>query len=147
MSDQPVFNIIVKKSEFYEKCNALCNGMSIIITVTEFGYRMEGAGKVMTDKELRRLKRIDLLKILIEQEKELEAAREEVKTLKEELNNRKMQLENAGNIAEAALQVNSFFEAAQKAAQQYLDNVQALSEQQEKKIMEQSKRNKEKTYE
>lgn len=121
--------------------------MSIIITVTEFGYRMEGAGKVMTDKELRRLKRIDLLKILIEQEKELEAAREEVKTLKEELNNRKMQLENAGNIAEAALQVNSFFEAAQKAAQQYLDNVQALSEQQEKKIMEQSKRNKEKTYE
>lgn len=125
----------------------MCNGTSIIITVTESGNKIESAGKVMTDKELRRLKRIDLLKILIEQEKELEAAREEVKALKEELNNRKIKLENVGNIAEAALQVNGFFEAAQKAAQQYLDNVQALSEQQEKKIKEQCTRDKEKTYE
>ncbi len=115
----------------------MCNGKPAIIKVKESGNKLESVGKNMTDKELRRLKRVDLLKILIEQEKELEAARQEVKELKEELNSKKIQLENAGNIAEAALQVNGFFEAAQKAAKQYLDNVQILSEQQEKKIMEQ----------
>ncbi len=131
------FVIIVKKSKFKKKCNGLCNGKPAIIKVKESGNKLESVGKNMTDKELRRLKRVDLLKILIEQEKELEAARQEVKELKEELNSKKIQLENAGNIAEAALQANGFFEAAQKAAKQYLDNVQILSEQQEKKIMEQ----------
>lgn len=40
-------------------------------------------------------------------------------------------LNNAGSIAEAALQVNGVFEAAQKACEQYIDNIKNLSKRQE----------------
>ena len=40
-------------------------------------------------------------------------------------------MDRAGSIAEAALQLNGVFEAAQHAAQQYLDNLQDLYEREE----------------
>mgnify|MGYP002508918071 FL=1 len=42
---------------------------------------------------------------------------------------RAIELEEAGSIAEAAIRINGVFEAAQKAAEQYLMNVRRLSEQ------------------
>lgn len=41
---------------------------------------------------------------------------------------RMIELEEAGNIAEAALRLNGVFEAAQRAAEQYLLNVRSISE-------------------
>ena len=41
---------------------------------------------------------------------------------------REIELEEAGSIAEAALRLNGVFEAAQRAAEQYLVNVRSLSE-------------------
>ena len=70
----------------------------------------------MTDQELKKLHRSDLLELLIAQEKENEQLRGQVKRLEAQLADRKLDLEKAGSIAEASLQLNGVFQAAQDAA-------------------------------
>ena len=82
----------------------------------------------MTDQELRKLSRADLLELLLEQSKENERLREQLRQAEEQLADRKIEIETAGSIAQAALQQNGVFEAAQKAADQYLENIQRLAE-------------------
>ena len=84
----------------------------------------------MTDQELKKLHRSDLLELLIAQEKENEQLRSQVAQLKTRLEDRTIALEQAGSIAEASLQINGVFRAAQDAAAQYLENIQRLSGQQ-----------------
>lgn len=79
----------------------------------------------MTDKELKRLKRVDLLELLIAQSRENERLRKELEETRRELETKELKLEQAGSIAEAALQLNGVFEAAQAAADQYLLSVKA----------------------
>ncbi len=81
----------------------------------------------MTDKELKKLRRGELLEILVAQQRENESLKKHIKKLEAEVQDRRIVLEQAGSIAEAALQLNGVFEAAQAAAQQYLDNIQRLS--------------------
>ena len=75
----------------------------------------------MTDQELKKLHRSDLLELLIAQEKENEQLRSQVAQLKARLEDRTIALEQAGSIAEASLQINGVFQAAQDAASQYLE--------------------------
>lgn len=128
----------------------------------------------MTEKELYKLRKQDLLKLLLTQGQEaakqqeriniltvsLEETEGTVRRLKEKLNekdelieklkerldekderinkmreavrvwraDRRIELEEAGNIAEAALKLNKVFEAAQKAADQYLYNLRQRCE-------------------
>lgn len=77
----------------------------------------------MTKKELRRLSRMDLLEMLLEQSKEVERLQAELETVKKQLNDRRIMEQEAGSIAEAALRLNKVFEAAQQAADQYLENI------------------------
>ena len=60
----------------------------------------------MTNKELRRLKREELLEMLISQSKEVEELRAEVSELKKKLDDRKICLDKAGSIAEASVLLN-----------------------------------------
>ena len=82
----------------------------------------------MTDKELRKLSRAELLEMLIQQSERNEELEAELKKAKTELRNRAITIENAGSLAEAALQINGVFEAADRAAKQYLRNVQRMAE-------------------
>lgn len=84
----------------------------------------------MTDKELKKLSRADLLEILIEQGKEIERLKEIIKNDEQELQSKKIMLNEAGSIAEASLKVNQIFENAQKAADQYLTNINDLKNRQ-----------------
>lgn len=77
----------------------------------------------MTEKELRRLSRMDLLEMLLEQSREVERLQTELETVKKQLQDRRIMEQEAGSIAEAALRLNKVFEAAQQAADQYLENV------------------------
>lgn len=86
----------------------------------------------MTDAELRKLKRTDLLEMLLEQSKENEALKEEVEQLKSQLASREIKINEAGTIAQASFELNGVLEAAQAAAQQYLDNLARLEERKEK---------------
>lgn len=82
----------------------------------------------MTDAELKKLKRHELLQMLLEQSKTLEALRAELEEKNKLLEERRIKLEKSGSIAEAALKLNDIFEAAQAAADQYLYNIKLASE-------------------
>lgn len=86
----------------------------------------------MTDRELRKLNRKDLLELLISQGRERDSLAAELEKTKAALQERQLCVEQAGSIAEAALQLNGVFDAAQAAAQQYLENIRLRSEQIEK---------------
>lgn len=86
----------------------------------------------MTDKELKRLSRGELLEMLIQQSKELERLRKQLDAAESALRNREIAITNAGSIAEAALQLNGVFTAAQDACQQYMENICHLSQNQER---------------
>lgn len=85
----------------------------------------------MTEKEMKKLSRADLLEMLIDQSTEIEALRERVKKAEDALQQKELAINSAGSIAEAALRLNGVFEAAQAASQQYIDNIQALHARQE----------------
>ena len=80
----------------------------------------------MTDKELKKLSRAELLEMLLMQTREVDRLNGKVAELEDRLQQRRLQYENAGDIAQAALQVSGIFEAAQAAADLYLENVTAL---------------------
>ena len=82
----------------------------------------------MKDKELRKLSRKDLLEMLLAQSREVEALKEQLKKSSEKLEDRRIMINNAGSIAEASLRLNGVFEAAQKAAEQYMENLQRQAE-------------------
>lgn len=77
----------------------------------------------MTDKELRRMSRGELLEMLIMQMEENEELKRQLEKAQNELKNRRIIEAEAGSIAEAALRLNGIFEAADQAARQYLENV------------------------
>lgn len=85
----------------------------------------------MTEKELRKLNRAELLELLLELSRENETLREQLRQTEAALADRRLRLDQAGSIAEAALQVSGIFEAAQQAADQYLSSVNELSTRQE----------------
>lgn len=80
----------------------------------------------MTDRELRRLKRQDLLIMLLELEEENIRLKNEIAGLEERLEKRELMVSSAGSVAEASIRVNGVFEAAQAAADQYVENVRRM---------------------
>jgi hypothetical protein len=82
----------------------------------------------MTEKELHKLSRSELLEMLVEQTKKVEILESRLKIAQDELNDRVIRMEKAGNIANAALQLNKVFEAAQAAGDQYILGLKNLYE-------------------
>lgn len=82
--------------------------------------------------EMKKLKRIDLLDMLIEQGKENERLQLELEEALDKLEQREIKINEAGSIAEASLSLSGVFEAAQEAAKKYLENIERLSGEQEK---------------
>ena len=80
----------------------------------------------MNENELRKLKRVDLLELLISQGRENEELRRKLAEAEQKLADRQIKTDEAGSIAEAALRLNGVFEAAQAAADQYLENIKRL---------------------
>lgn len=90
----------------------------------------------MTDREMRKLSRPQLLEMLLVQAKEVSRLREELQQAQTKLDCRQIQIEESGSIAEAALKLNSVFETAQTAADQYLQNIRTLQENTRKRCEE-----------
>lgn len=82
----------------------------------------------MTDKELRKLKRDDLIELLLAQSRAADEREAELNALRQEMENRRIEIAEAGSIAEASLRLNRVFEAAQAAADQYLANFADVEE-------------------
>ena len=77
----------------------------------------------MTDQELRRLSRADLIDIIYTLQQQKEQAEQQLAQAQAQLQDRQLRLASAGSIAEAALSLNGVFDAAQAAADQYLQAV------------------------
>ena len=82
----------------------------------------------MTDKELKRLSRLELLELLVAQGREMDQLQRQLDEATAVLEDRRIKQENVGSIAEAALSLNGVFESAQKAAEQYLHNARLIEQ-------------------
>lgn len=82
----------------------------------------------MTEKELKHLNRAELLELLLAQMEENEKLKKRLQKAQAALKDRRIEIEDAGTLAEAALRLNGIFEAADRAARQYLENVRRVSE-------------------
>ena len=80
----------------------------------------------MTEKELHKLKRAELLEMMLAQSREIEVLRARIEELETKLADREIRIRESGSIAEAALKLNGIFEAAQAASDQYLENIRRL---------------------
>ena len=82
----------------------------------------------MTDKEFKRLTRAQLIDIIYQLQLQIDKLNEQNGALEMELKDKRLRLSNAGNIAEAALEINNCFRSAQDAAEQYLNEIKLLQE-------------------
>lgn len=88
----------------------------------------------MNEKQLRKLSRLELLELLVAKSQEVDQLKAELDEANAKLASRKIQLEETGDIAKAALALNGVFEAAQAAADQYLENIQMIYQMQAARI-------------
>lgn len=90
----------------------------------------------MTAKELKRLRRSDLLEMLLTLRKENDELREQLDQAREQLKNRDIEIARSGSLAEASLRLNGIFEATQAACEQYVDVVRRRMYAEEEKTRE-----------
>lgn len=76
----------------------------------------------MTEKELKKLNRYQLLELLLAQTERADGLEQKVEQLQAQLDERELRFARLGSIAEASVCVSGVFEAAQKAADLYLES-------------------------
>ncbi len=84
----------------------------------------------MEKKDLKKLNRAQLLELLIALAKENKALKEQLEKADARLQDKEIRTKEAGSIAQASLQLNSVFEAAQNAADQYIENLKRMETEQ-----------------
>ena len=85
----------------------------------------------MTDREFKRLSRPQLIDIIYQFQLQIDTLTEKNQALEQALEDRRLRLSDAGNIADAALELNDCFRSAQNAAEQYLKEIKAIREETE----------------
>lgn len=84
-------------------------------------------------KKLRRLNRAELLELLLAESRETERLKQKLERAEVALTDRNIRIAESGNLANAVLSVNGIMEAAQAAAQQYLENIQRMQQETEER--------------
>lgn len=85
----------------------------------------------MDRKDVKRLTRLELIELLAQQSAEIDRLNSELEEAKRQLEKRKLVCEKTGNIAQAALEINGVFEAAQKAVDQFLMSAGVAADEQQ----------------
>ena len=73
--------------------------------------------------DLTKLKKQDILKIMVEQGEEIDRLKTRIAELEQELGQIEINKDKVGSIAEASLAVTRIFDEADKAARIYLENI------------------------
>jgi len=81
----------------------------------------------MTEKDLKKLNRKQLLELLLKQTEHSEMLQQRLDEAERKLADRTLMESEAGSIAEASLKLNGVFEAAEAAANQYVQNIKKLA--------------------
>lgn len=74
------------------------------------------------------MSKLELVELLAEQEREIQSLRQQLEEKEKLIEERTLRFEEFGNLAQAALAVNEVFEAAQRAADQYVDSIKTMFE-------------------
>lgn len=82
----------------------------------------------MTDKEFKRLSRAQLMDIIYQLQLEVDTLKNQNLQLEKDLADKRLRIENAGNLAQAALEISNCFQSAQNAAELYLGEIKTLRE-------------------
>ena len=82
----------------------------------------------MKQKEVKRLSRRELVDIIYQLKKNEQAMQEEVDALKQQLEDKRLRIAEAGTIANAAVDIAQVFAAAQNAADLYLQEIEAMKQ-------------------
>ena len=82
----------------------------------------------MTERELHKLSRSELLGIMLDQSREIDRLNKRVDELLRQVEEKNIIIKESGSIAEAAMRLNHIFEDAQRAADQYVQSVKGLYE-------------------
>ncbi len=93
----------------------------------------------MSGHDLKNLKRADLLDILEKIHEENEELKLQNQELLDEVENKRIWAKEIGSIAEASLQLNGVFHAAQEACDQYVENIKMILTQSKKKCTKMEK--------
>ena len=95
----------------------------------------------MTDKEFKRLNRAQLIDIIYQLQLQVDELTNQKQALEQALEDKRLRIDNAGNIAHAALEINECFRSTQLAAEQYLNEIRVLhaeAEAQRQKLLEEA---------
>ena len=84
-----------------------------------------GTDKGDAQADLLKLKKKDLLEIMLRQSEEIDELRAQIADLQAKLDDRDFQFNRIGSIAEASLAVTNIFQEAEKAAKLYLENIRS----------------------
>lgn len=90
----------------------------------------------MTEKELKKLNRFQLLELIIMQTEEMQKLTAELEQTKALLKKQQITMASAGNIAQASMKLSGIFEVAQMAADMYLNSVKEYADKADKIIEE-----------
>lgn len=93
----------------------------------------------MTDKEFRRLSRSQLIDIIYQFQLKQEELEAEIEKLKRALADKRILVNNTGNIAEAALELHNVMQTAQNAAEHYVEEIRLRVDSEYKRIMKEAK--------
>ncbi len=77
----------------------------------------------MNEKQLRKLKKVELLEIMLAQGRRIDELEKQLALANQQLEEKRLKIERAGSLAEASLQLTAIFEEAQRACDIYLTNL------------------------
>ena len=88
----------------------------------------------MNEKELRKISRKELLELLLEQANRIVDLENELTKIKAKLEDKKIMLNEAGNLAEASLKITDLFQKTMETCKIYSDNIDELNTRIEKEV-------------
>lgn len=86
------------------------------------------------DKKLSKMSRTELLELMLRQGRELEQVRAELENANALLASRRLSVQDAGTLADASAALNDVLGSAQRAADQYLENIRSRTERQAQEL-------------
>ena len=92
----------------------------------------------MTDKEFKRLSRSQLIDIIYQLQLKLDELTADNEKLSKALEDKRLRISEAGNIAEAALELHNVMRAAQDAAEHYFEEMKIRADEEYQRIIKEA---------
>ena len=92
----------------------------------------------MTDKEFKRLSRPQLIDVIYQLQVKQEELTAENERLSKELADKRLLVSEAGNVAEAVLQIHNVMQAAQEAAEHYQEELRIRADAERQRILQEA---------